>query len=65
MGWPKHAILLQVEKTIVTLLDSTFMHPDPLGVVLIIGAWNYPLQLSLGPLAGALAAGHLCLSWPH
>jgi acyl-CoA reductase-like NAD-dependent aldehyde dehydrogenase len=27
------------------------------GVVLIIGAWNYPMQLSLGPLAGAIAAG--------
>ena len=31
---------------------------DPLGVVLIIGAWNYPIQLTLCPLAGALAAGN-------
>lgn len=30
---------------------------DPLGAVLIIGAFNFPLQLSLGPLIGAIAAG--------
>jgi aldehyde dehydrogenase (NAD+) len=30
---------------------------DALGVALIIGPWNYPLQLVLVPLAGALAAG--------
>ena len=34
----------------VTLLDDTLIHYDPLGVVLIMGAWNYPLMLSLGPL---------------
>ena len=31
---------------------------QPLGVVGVIGAWNYPLLLSLSPLAGALAAGN-------
>jgi len=46
-----------VEKNIVTLLDGTYLHPEPLGVVLVIGAWNYPFQLTLGPVAGALAAG--------
>ncbi|RYD19512.1 MAG: aldehyde dehydrogenase family protein [Verrucomicrobiaceae bacterium] len=30
---------------------------EPCGAVLIIGPWNYPLQLMLAPLAGALAAG--------
>ena len=35
---------------LVTLLDDTLIHYDPLGVVLIMGAWNYPLMLSLGPL---------------
>ena len=39
-----------VEKNIVTLMDETFIHYDPLGVVLIMGAWNYPLMLSLGPI---------------
>ncbi len=31
---------------------------QPLGVVGILSAWNYPLFLSFGPLAGALAAGN-------
>lgn len=30
---------------------------EPLGAVLIIGAYNYPIQLTLGPLIGAMAAG--------
>lgn len=53
-----------VEKNIVTLLDGTYRHPDPLGVVLIMGAWNYPFQLTLGPLAGALAAGNCVVVKP-
>ena len=30
---------------------------EPLGVVLIIGTYNFPLQLTLGPLIGAISAG--------
>ena len=37
---------------------------EPLGVVLVIAPWNYPLLLSLGPLAGALAAGNTVLLKP-
>lgn len=33
------------------------VHRDPCGAVLIMGPWNYPLQLLLTPLVGALAAG--------
>ncbi|MBO6577105.1 MAG: aldehyde dehydrogenase family protein [Rhodothermales bacterium] len=33
------------------------IHVDPKGVVLIMGAWNYPLLLTLGPLISAVAAG--------
>ncbi|KQO03097.1 MULTISPECIES: aldehyde dehydrogenase family protein [unclassified Arthrobacter] len=36
----------------------------PLGVVLIIGPWNYPLQLVLAPLVGALAAGNTAVLKP-
>jgi aldehyde dehydrogenase (NAD+) len=36
----------------------------PLGVVLVIGPWNYPLQLLLAPLAGALAAGNTAVLKP-
>ena len=41
-----------VEKNILTVLDETYIHNDPLGVVLIMGAWNYPVQLTLGPMPG-------------
>lgn len=36
----------------------------PLGVVGIIGPWNYPLTLVLGPLAGILAAGNRAIAKP-
>ncbi len=37
---------------------------EPLGLVLIIGAWNYPLQLCLAPLIGAVAGGNCALLKP-
>lgn len=37
---------------------------EPLGVVLVIAPWNYPLQLALAPLIGALAAGNAALVKP-
>jgi aldehyde dehydrogenase (NAD+) len=37
---------------------------EPLGVVLVIAPWNYPLQLSLAPMAGALAAGNAVVLSP-
>lgn len=37
---------------------------EPYGVVLVIGAWNYPLQLCLGPLTSALAAGNCAVIKP-
>jgi aldehyde dehydrogenase (NAD+) len=40
------------------------VHREPLGVVLIIGPWNYPLQLVLAPLVGALAAGNAAIIKP-
>ena len=40
------------------------VRPDPYGVVLIAAPWNYPLQLLLSPLAGALAAGNCALLKP-
>jgi len=37
---------------------------EPLGVVLIIAPWNYPVQLLLGPLVGAIAAGNCAVLKP-
>jgi coniferyl-aldehyde dehydrogenase len=43
---------------------SAHIQRQPLGVVGIIGPWNYPLQLTLGPLATALAAGNRVMLKP-
>ena len=37
---------------------------EPLGTVLVIAPWNYPLQLALAPLVGALAAGNCAVVKP-
>lgn len=37
---------------------------DPLGCVLVIGAWNYPLSLLVNPVAGALCAGNTVVMKP-
>jgi aldehyde dehydrogenase (NAD+) len=37
---------------------------EPYGTVLIIGAWNFPFYLTLGPLVGALAAGNTVVLKP-
>ncbi|MCX5137074.1 MULTISPECIES: aldehyde dehydrogenase family protein [unclassified Streptomyces] len=37
---------------------------DPLGVVLVIAPWNYPVQLLLTPVLGALAAGNAVVAKP-
>lgn len=46
-----------VEKSLLTVSDEVYIQPEPLGVVLIIGAWNYPWAVTLQPLVGAIAAG--------
>jgi len=40
------------------------IYNDPYGVVLIIGSWNYPLQLTLLPVSGAIAAGNCVIVKP-
>jgi aldehyde dehydrogenase (NAD+) len=42
----------------------SWVQPEPLGVVLIIGAWNYPVQLVVAPLIAAVAAGNCAVLKP-
>ncbi|UAB80354.1 aldehyde dehydrogenase [Marixanthomonas sp. SCSIO 43207] len=42
----------------------SYILPEPLGTCLIIGAWNYPYQLSLAPVVPALAAGNTVILKP-
>lgn len=43
---------------------KSYIYPEPLGVTLVIGAWNYPYQLSLLPAATSLAAGNTVILKP-
>ncbi|AVH70302.1 aldehyde dehydrogenase [Nostoc sp. 'Lobaria pulmonaria (5183) cyanobiont'] len=43
---------------------SARIYPEPLGVVLIIGPWNYPFNLIISPLIGAIAAGNCAIIKP-
>ncbi|RRR67441.1 aldehyde dehydrogenase family protein, partial [Streptomyces sp. RP5T] len=43
---------------------SAWTQYDPLGVVLVIAPWNYPAQLLLAPVVGALAAGNAVVAKP-
>ncbi|NCP65884.1 MAG: aldehyde dehydrogenase family protein [Paraglaciecola sp.] len=43
---------------------KSYLQPEPLGTVLIIGAWNYPVQLVLAPFVAAIAAGNCAVIKP-
>ncbi|KAF9987754.1 Aldehyde dehydrogenase [Mortierella antarctica] len=45
-------------------MDAPHIRKEPLGMVLIIGAWNYPLNLLLAPAVGAIAAGNTVVLKP-
>jgi acyl-CoA reductase-like NAD-dependent aldehyde dehydrogenase len=54
----------KVTRYILQAADAAYIQKDPLGVVLIIGAWNFPVRLLLGPVVGALAAGNTVIVKP-
>ena len=43
---------------------TSYIIPEPLGVCLVIGAWNYPYQLSFAPVIAAIAAGNTVILKP-
>jgi aldehyde dehydrogenase (NAD+) len=47
-----------VKTNLLNLPSKSYVMKEPLGVTLIIGPWNYPLQLLFTPLVGAMAAGN-------
>ncbi len=55
----------QSVKTPIEQFPSTaYIQPEPLGVALIIAPWNYPFQLTISPLVGAIAAGNCAIVKP-
>ncbi|HET6769839.1 MAG TPA: aldehyde dehydrogenase family protein, partial [Chitinophagaceae bacterium] len=53
-----------VETNLLNVPSSSKILEEPLGVVLIISPWNYPFQLLINPLVGAIAAGNCVVLKP-
>lgn len=45
-------------------ISKSYIHYEPHGTVLIIGPFNYPFQLIMEPMIGAIAAGNTCILKP-
>lgn len=54
----------KVSSSLVNFPSENYILKEPFGNVLIISPWNYPVQLSLLPLVGALAAGNTAIIKP-
>src|SRR5690349_9529992 len=54
----------KVATNLLNLPGKSYIYKEPLGVVLIVGPWNYPLQLLFTPLIGAIAAGNCVVLKP-
>ncbi|NND62235.1 MAG: aldehyde dehydrogenase [Flavobacteriaceae bacterium] len=53
-GWARKK---HVSTNLINFPAQSYVIPEPLGSVLIIGAWNYPYLLTLSPMVAAMAAG--------
>ncbi|HZP28812.1 MAG TPA: aldehyde dehydrogenase family protein [Acidimicrobiia bacterium] len=54
----------RVRTPLVVQPAKAYVVHEPLGVVLVIGPWNYPVQLVLAPLVGAIAGGNCAVLKP-
>lgn len=54
----------KVAETLINFPAKSYIYQQPYGVALIIGPWNYPLQLVINPLIGAIAAGNCAVVKP-
>lgn len=43
---------------------QSYVSYEPLGIVLIMGSWNYPIFTTIGPLIDVIAAGNYALIKP-
>lgn len=53
-----------VKTNLLNFPSKSYIIPEPLGVSLIIGAWNYPYQLSLAPAIASIGAGNTIILKP-
>ncbi|AZQ44234.1 aldehyde dehydrogenase [Nonlabens ponticola] len=55
---PQWARPIKVSSSLLNFPSSARKYPEPYGCTLIIAPWNYPFQLAMAPLIGAIAAGN-------
>lgn len=60
-GWAKPKL---VPTPITQFPSISFRYPEPYGSVLIMSPWNYPFQLTVAPLIGAISAGNCAVIKP-
>ncbi len=60
----KWARVKRVGTNMLNFPAKSYIIPEPLGVCLVIGAWNYPYQLTLAPVIAAIAAGNTVIIKP-
>ena len=60
-GWMRPE---RVGTNLLNLPSASHVYPAPKGIVLVVGTWNFPLQLLLIPFAGAIAAGNCVVLKP-
>jgi len=60
-GWMKPD---KINTSLVHFPSRSWLMKEPLGVCMIIGPWNYPFQLQIAPLVGAIAAGNAAVLKP-
>lgn len=53
-----------VRESLLNFPARSYIYSQPYGIALIIGPWNYPMQLVLNPLIGAMAAGNCAIIKP-
>lgn len=54
----------RVKTPITHFLSASKVYQEPYGIVLIMSPWNYPFQLTVAPLIGAIAAGNCAIIKP-
>ena len=60
-GWSRNK---RVKSPITVFPARSYIHFEPFGIALIIGPFNYPFQLNLSPLVGAISGGNTAMIKP-
>ena len=54
----------RISSSLINFLSTDYILPEPYGTVLNISPWNYPFQLAISPIIGAVAAGNTVVLKP-